>query len=116
MSVALGAEYPGSTSRAAYSVPRCVEFFHEESGWIAVYANPARLLMEEFDAPGNRIRRPACGTRIFRAQGYGHPARESWRRDRRSDRRGQNVQCLSGASSAENSFQWIRMGSAPAPD
>src|SRR5882672_2069370 len=36
MSVVLGAEYPGSTSRAAYSVPRCVEFFHMESCWIGV--------------------------------------------------------------------------------
>src|SRR3984893_251765 len=28
--------YPGSTSSAAYSVPRCVEFFHVESAWILV--------------------------------------------------------------------------------
>jgi hypothetical protein len=28
--------YPGSTSRAAYSVPKCIEFLHFESGWILV--------------------------------------------------------------------------------
>src|SRR5262249_40570212 len=36
MSVVLGGEYPGSTRRAAYSDPMCVEFFHLEPGWIGV--------------------------------------------------------------------------------
>src|SRR5438552_11735016 len=31
-----GGRYPEDTSSAAYAMPGCVEFFHVQSGWIAV--------------------------------------------------------------------------------
>jgi len=116
--VVWGGLYPGVTSSAAYSVPRCVEFSHLDSlsmavnGWLAkgcTHQTPALLANKTIRCPGRApITRPSMMARLSVPPSSAFGSRLNWMDGSTPDCRGRQAHRSAQAPTSAASFELRR--------